>query len=418
MTAEEKAELQKSLDALKNGLETAITEKAKADFAIQIKALEDKLKSIDSITAKNTELEGEITKLKTANDKNQIWIDKKIKEETDLGQNIAHKDASFGTLLGKGLSDNLAKLKKYKEGDARGFVIEITKAVGDMSMSNLTGSYFIEPARVPGIVTAPYEPQHMRDFLPVGNTTSNVIRHVRHNGGEGGPAMTAMAAAKPQMDVDLSIEDAPVRKIAVYFTIPEEMIEDIPYLQSFLTQIGMEELAVEEDQQIIYGDGTGQNLTGLYTAGTAFAAGTSIVAAPNRFDVLRAARKQVRNSKIGGPLVAMVSPDDYFLMTSTKDDNGNYLFLSNYGVNLGQQVGVQIVEHTAIETGDFLVFQPRAAMIFDRSGTSIRFYDQHADNAIKNLITIVIEKRLALPIYRPAAIIKGEFATAITDITS
>jgi HK97 family phage major capsid protein len=103
-----------------------------------------------------------------------------------------------------------------------------------------------------------------------------------------------------------------------------------------------------------------------------------------------------------------------------KDTTNNYLFMGGgNGIDPGLNWdGVRIVEHTAVTAGDFFVFSPRAAMIFDRSGTSVRFYDQDQDNAIKNLITIVIEKRLALPIYYPTAIIKGTIAAAITDLTS
>jgi hypothetical protein len=56
--------------------------------------------------------------------------------------------------------------------------------------------------------------------------------------------------------------------------------------------------------------------------------------------------------------------------------------------------------------------------VVDRKGTSVRFFDQDQDNAIKNLVTVVIEKRLAMPVYFPGSIIRGAFATAITDLTS
>jgi hypothetical protein len=48
----------------------------------------------------------------------------------------------------------------------------------------------------------------------------------------------------------------------------------------------------------------------------------------------------------------------------------------------------------------------------------IRFFDQDRDNAIKNMVTIVIEERLALPIYYTDGLVKGTFSAAITDLTS
>ena len=159
----------------------------------------------------------------------------------------------------------------------------------------------------------------------------------------------------------------------------------------------------------------------MFTSATAFAAGTSVVATPNRFDVLLAAKKQGRLAKTN-PNVAIVSPDDMYTLKTTKDTTGNYLFLGGgNGIDVNGVLnvsGLRIFEHTAVTAGDFLVLDPRNAMILDRTGTTVRFYDQDQDNAIKNLITIVIEKRLALPIMRTDGIIKGTFATAITDLTS
>jgi HK97 family phage major capsid protein len=193
--------------------------------------------------------------------------------------------------------------------------------------------------------------------------------------------------------------------------VPEEMIEDIPYLQSFLTQIGIEEVMLVEDEQILYGNNAGQNLSGLIPNATAFDTGLlATVDAPNEFDILRAARTQGRLAK-RRPTVALVNPGDYYNMTSRKDSTNNYLFLGGgNGIQPGRNVdGLTIIDHTIIEPGDWLVLDPRAAAIFDRTGMSVRFYDQDQDNAIKNLITIVIEKRLALPIYYTNGLITGTF---------
>jgi HK97 family phage major capsid protein len=167
------------------------------------------------------------------------------------------------------------KLTAHKEQLSKGakFTIEFDrKAVGNMTSSgNLTGSYFVPPTNVPGVFIQPYNEVHMRNLLPIGNTTSNTIRYVRDNGGEGGPAMVAEGGSKPQMDRDLAILDANVRKIATHLRLPEEMIEDVPYITSFLTNVGTQEVLAVEDTQILYGDGTGQNLSGLFTNATAFA---------------------------------------------------------------------------------------------------------------------------------------------------
>lgn len=425
----EQKELQQQLDSLKAALLTGMDAKAKEQAEAALQSVKEQLKALDEKSKEVADLKAKMEKMESDGAKNQKALDDLIAKGKEP-QTPSPIFKSFKTLLGEKLAEKKEALAKYKSGDAKGFAIEM-KDVGIFgSSTHLTGDYFVSPTIVPGVTQQPYEEVHMRDMLPVGQTNSNVVRFVRDNGGEGGPTTVAEGASKPQMDRDLEILDAPVRKIATHMRVPEEMIDDIPYLQSFLSQIGIEEVMSVEDDQILYGDGSGQNLKGLFHAdnSTLFNPGTSVVQDANEFDVIRAARKQIRNSKLGGPLRAVVSPDDFFNMTSQKDTTNNYLFLgggngiplvntggSPTGINVG---GVIIEEHTAVNSGDFLVFQTRSAQIFDRSGTTVRFYDQDQDNAIKNLITIVIEKRLALAVYRPLGIIRGTFLAGVNDLAN
>jgi len=405
------------LEEFKSAILTKAKEDAKADFTEQLRAITDAAtEAKDKGAAELKRISDDLATTIKAFDMLQTRI-----KSTPLNGGAQSK--GFEAELGEKLAAKAADLKNFKTEKKGMAPIEMeSKAVGNMtSAGNLTGAYFVPPTTVPGVILKPYEEVHLRDILPVGQTTSNVVRYIRDNGGEGGPAMVAEGGTKPQIDRDLQVYDANVRKIATYFRVPEEMIDDIPYLQSFLSQIGLQEVMKVEDAQILYGDGTGQNLSGLFTNATAFAAGTSVVTAPNNFDVLLAARKQGRVA-LYNTNVALVSPIDYYDMIEKKDTTNNYIFLGGgNGIDVAGTLnfrGLRVVEHTAIAAGDFLVMDPMAAAIFDRMGTTVRFYDQDQDNAIKNLITIVIEKRLALPIYRPGALIKGTFATAITDLTS
>lgn len=393
----------KAIDDLKNEAKNASEAASTKMTAIESEAKAAKEKAADAIAAVE-QVKNTVDELKAKN----------------VSSTSAPVFKTFKTELGEKLAEQKSKLEDYKN-TKKGFSVELeSKVVGDMaSATSLTGSYFVPPTVVPGVSVRPYESVHVRDLIPGGSTTSNTVRFVVDNGGEGGPAMVAEGATKPQIDRDLQIKDAPVRKIATYFRVPEEMIEDISYLTSFLSQVGLEEVMSVEDTQILFGDGTGQNLSGFNTQGTAFAAGTSVIgASANQFDVIGAAKKQLRNARFGGALYALVNPTDYFDMRWRKDTTNNYLFQSNQGVTPMVVDGVTIIEHTAVTAGSFFVFTPRAAAIFDRAGASVRFYDQDQDNAIKNLVTIVIEKRVALPVYYPTGIIRGTFSAAITDLTS
>jgi HK97 family phage major capsid protein len=399
--------LDSKMEAYKTGLSTE-NQKALDGIKAEIKAAFDKAEEAKTSAAE----------LKTALDKLEEKADKILAKAGRPGSGASVK--TFEGELNEKLAEKSELLKSARQ-SKKGFAIELeSKVVGNMgSSANLTGTYFVPPTVVPGVVPFPYESVHVRDLFPKGTTNSNVVRYIRDNNGEGGPATVAEGALKPQEDRDFAILDAPVRKIATYFRIPEEMIEDIDFLSSYLSGIGTQEVMAVEDAQLLYGDGTGQNLTGLNVAGTAFAAGTSVIgASANQFDVLGAAKKQLRNAKFGGPLVALINPTDYFDMRWRKDTANNYIFQSNQGLTPLQIDGITILEHTAVTAGGFFVISPSAAQVFDRKGLTVRLYDQDQDNAIRNMWTMVIEKRLAFPVYQPGAIIRGTFTAGITDLTS
>jgi HK97 family phage major capsid protein len=400
----------KDLEPVLNG----ITEIKGAANEAKTAAAEAK-NAADSANAIATELKEWRVQKDEADKKNQEAIDKLLvqsKKSPILGNGMNIK--SFEGEIEELLTKSADKLKTKNK-----FSLQLErKAVGDMSVANTTGSYFVTPDVRPGVVLKPYESLHMRNILPVGRTSSNVVRYVRDNGGEGGPAATAMGATKPQMDRDLSIEDANVRKIASYIRVPEEMIEDVDYLTTFLTNVGTQETIKVEDAQIIYGDGTGQNLSGLFTNAIAFAAGSAVIgASANRYDVLRAARLQLRKA-MRVPSFVLVSPFDYFMMTSQKDTSNNYILQGGGNGLIPYIDGVPVIETTAINEGDFLIGDRNAAEIDFRTNLNIRFFEQDQNNAIQNMVTIVIEERLALPIYYTNGFVKGTFAAAITDLTS
>ena len=413
MTPEEKAAFEKQLQELKTNLETATDTKTKAAVEAEIKKLIATLPTQEQVK----ELQELVEKMQKDAEENQKAIDKLIADQKAAPVNGQVK--TFHNYIGEQLTKHKDMLKTNAK--SRSFEFEVDeKAVGNMSSAgNLTGSYFVTPQVVPGVILQPYEEVHLRNVIPTGSINSNVLRYVQDRGGEGGPGMVAEGGTKPQMDRDLAILDRTVRKIATYLRVPEEMMEDIPFLQSFLSNVAQQEVMLLEDEQILYGDNTGNNLSGFIENKTDFS-GTGLgVEDPNEFDVLRAARTQARLLH-RYPSIALVNPADYYKMESTKDSTGNYMLMGGgNGINPGRNVsGLTVIDHTAVEADDFFVIDPRAAQIFDRTGLSIRFYDQDQDNAIKNLVTIVVEKRLVLAVYYTTGIIYGQFSTAIAELES
>ncbi|GAB2959026.1 phage major capsid protein [Hymenobacter coalescens] len=294
------------------------------------------------------------------------------------------------------------------------------KAVGDLSTAgNITGTLFTLPQVLTGVQTPPAE-EHIRQYMTTGSTNSNLVRYVQALRGEGGFGMVAEGGLKPQLDYDLTVVDAPVRKIAGHIRVPEEMVEDIPFLTTLLATLGMEDLKLKEDEQVLYGTGTGDNLKGVFAFAQAFNPGAFRVVAPNLWDILVAMRLQIRKLKYR-PTAAFVSPTIYALMRVAKDGENRYLFpMLQTNPNGSFSVdGVTIVENMALADGDIIMgnFQT-GVILLDRKQAAIRSYDQDRDNAIRNLITFVIEERVALPVPQPLSFVKTTVDAATTALTA
>ena len=327
---------------------------------------------------------------------------------------------SFGDTLTEKLKSD-AMFKAFKERNSKSAVIDLAgfplfAKAGDMTTGNNFTGEVIPPTRVPGIVVDPERPAHVRDFIATATTDSNTVYYVRETAFDDGTATRAEGAAKPQSDFELSQLEAPVRKIATFVRMSTEMLNDTPGLVGYLSARLPKKLRLEEDAQILYGDGNAPNLEGITEVATAYVDALAD-ADVNRFDVLVKAISQARVAEYN-PNYIMINTADWYNMLLTKDNEGGYIFpeSARFGGVAPRIAGVPIVATTAITAGDFLVGDfAQGVQLFDRLQANIRFFEQDADNATKNLVTVVAEERLALPIYRPTAFIYGNFAAALAQ---
>jgi HK97 family phage major capsid protein len=419
-------ELKAQLETLETNLKAA----ASADAKKQIQSQIDELKKLIPDTKK---LEDGINDVKKTVGEIAGWQVKK--DETDklnqaaLDELIsAHKEAKKRTGLAVGASVKDAmhesfesrkkELAEYKE-NRRSINVEI-KTVGDIGANSnfaISGTQtFAGGAGVPGVGRKPYELSHIRELmtiLPVEKADSIYV--IRDAGGEGAPTSVAKGAAKPQSDRDYTKLVVPVTKIAHFYRIPDEWLDDLDWLSGEISSVGMEELLSKEDDMIL-NNAAGGEFQGLVTAtnSTAFAAPTSLASlidGANNYDALVAAWTQLRNAKVSNLSAVLVNPSDYAAMILAKATTGEYLFGAP-NVTIPNIFGTPIVPHTAITSDKFLIGDFKQAVLGQRKGLSVRFYDQDADNATKNMVTVVIEERVAVVARRDDKLVYGDFSVA------
>jgi HK97 family phage major capsid protein len=299
-----------------------------------------------------------------------------------------------------------------------------TKAVGDIGTGNFTGSNSTSPADFqdlgPGVIYDPPRPIRLRDLMPVLPTEKDSIKwlHEAATPGEGGAGMVAMGAAKPQFDRDWVRKNYPVEKIATWARFPEEYSDDIPWMRNYLGVRGQDLVRDVEDTQILTGDGSSPNLHGLTVDGAAYTDVLALASAQD-WDVLAAAVTQIRNIHYN-PTAILLNPSRILTMLMLKDSTNRYLLPGIFSGQPPSVLGVPIIINTAINSNHFIVGDfVRGCQLNQRKGITVRFYEQDEDNVQKNLITVVIEQRLAFVTERPNAFARStDFDAAITSAQS
>ena len=159
---------------------------------------------------------------------------------------------------------------------------------------------------------------------------------------------------------------------------------------------------------------TGTNLLGLMPQATAYAAPAGLTEPANvtRIDRLRLALLQAVLALYPATGIVL-NPLDWAQIEMTKDNQGRYIFANPTGIAGPQLWGKPVVESLAMAGNQFLLGAFRmAAQIFDREDINVQMSTEDRDNFVKNMVTILAEGRLALAVYRPAALIAGNFTGA------
>lgn len=247
----------------------------------------------------------------------------------------------------------------------------------------------------------------VRSLLLPGSTASNSIEYEQEKLFTNNAALVAEGALKPQSELQFEDKVATVRTIAHWMRASVQILADAPALRSIIDQRLRYGLSYVEEQQLLNGSGTGQNLLGLVTAATAYAAPGSLTAT-TQVDIIRLMILQAALAEYP-PNGIVLNPIDWAAIEMAKDTQGRYLIGNPQGTVSPTLWGLPVVATQAMGVDKALVGAFNlAAQIFDRQDATIDVSTEDQDNFVRNKVTIRAEERLALAIYRPQAIVYGD----------
>lgn len=282
-----------------------------------------------------------------------------------------------------------------------------TKAVVNVTSDPASAGDLIAPDRLQGIVAAPNRRMTVRDLLTPGSTSSNLIQYVKETGFQNMAATVAEGAAKPKSDITFDLVSSAVVKIATYVKASTEILADAAMLQSYIDGRLRYMLSYVEEGQLLKGSGVGNNLNGIYTQATAYAA-PLVIAGATRIDVLRLAMLQAELAEYPSTGIVL-HPSDWTAIELTKDTTGAYIFANPQALAQPTLWGRPVVATQAMTVDSFLVGAFKlGAQVFDRQQANVMIATENEDDFIKNMVTILAEERLGLAVFRPEAFVKGD----------
>ena len=269
----------------------------------------------------------------------------------------------------------------------------------------------IEPQRNAGILMPGLRRLTIRDLLAQGRISSNSLEYVRENVFTNSAAPVAEGTLKPESNLTFTKQTANVKTIAHWIQASRQVMDDAPMLESYVNNRLLFGLALVEEAQLLNGDGTGDNLTGLNQVATAYDAALDATG-DTRADQIAHAIFQTSESEFEASGI-ILNPRDWHAIALLKDAEGRYIFGGPAAFAAKVMWGLPVVATKAQALGTFTVGGfDLASQVWDRMDATVEVSREDRDNFVKNMLTILCEERLALAHYRPTAIIKGAFEPA------
>jgi HK97 family phage major capsid protein len=274
-----------------------------------------------------------------------------------------------------------------------------------------TGGALVQSDVRPGLAPILFQPLTVADRIPSAQTTSNKVRTlVETVASPGSIGVVPEAGEKPEASLEFDEVDEPVKKIASFLPVSDELLSDTPGIQAYLNSRLSLFVRQEEEAQLLGGAG-GDNFLGLMPrVPDANKYVSSDADTPNAADHIYEGITVARRSFLE-PDTVVIHPVDWADLRLLKDDNLNYIGGSPFSNTGAGEPGEflwnkRVLVTTAMTPGAALVGAfATGAQIFRRGGLTVEASNSHDDWFKTDMVAIRAETRLALCVLRPESFV-------------
>lgn len=384
------------------------------------------------------QIQAEVKGLKDDTNRNHQSVDDRLKAADQAIQASADAQKQMSDRL-DGLEQKFDRMGETQESAAKSaksageLVVEALKSaphqrVKDWSMSvqvkddpapanpvidTTTGAGLARPAYRESFQPLPRR-STLLSVLPETIINAGSIEIPRETAITGNAAVVPEKQSKPYIGIETEKVLLPMVTIAALAKVTEQMLEDgnENAVRDHIDLVLAHKCDLELERQIINGDGSNGNFSGLLTNSTAYQRpdGDKITA----LDDLLAAYIQLE--MVGFQASAIIlHPMDYWALATAKNDVGSYTLSDPRGDLVRRVWNTNMVSTVGMPRGTFLVADLIAGTRLYRRGDWRLALGYVNDDFEKNMITMRKEGRANLAVFNTQAIIKGTFQAAANN---
>lgn len=306
--------------------------------------------------------------------------------------------------------------KAFRDGTALKARVELTEKFDKKELANPittpTGGV-VQAYRRPGILQGAFRPLTIEGLFPTIPVTTNSFEYVQEKEADNvnGAAFVAEGAQKPFGSTAFETKTGNIKTIAHLARVSKQLLADAPALVAYINQRIVYGIDLVVEDQLVTGNGSGQNLSGILNTGNYTDHGVTALKQlpknPTTFDLILMAKAKVEQAFFR-PNVILMNPADWTNLQMEKNTSGDYYLGHPASVAPKYLWGLPVWTTPAMTAGKFLVGDfTQAATLWTRQGMTVEMFEQDSDNVQKNLVTIRAERRLGFGVERAKAMCGG-----------
>jgi hypothetical protein len=227
---------------------------------------------------------------------------------------------------------------------------------------------------------------------------------------------TVETKLKPRANIKFVLKEITAKTLATWLPAAKQILNDAPRLAGMINDELSFALMQVEEQQMLYGDGLGENLLGLFSDPLSqsylWSSGTF---GDTKIDAIRRSMNLTRLAEYMATGIVL-HPTDWTDIQLTKGSDEHYIWINVNTGGVPQLWQLPVVDTTAVAVGQAGVGAFKlAAKVYDLQQKTIEVGTQHADYFTRNMVAILAEERIAMQNSRPEAFVNVTFDSAPVD---